>query len=189
MPGSITITLSGLTHSPAQDGLLGPDIRTVALACSRVLEAAARGAYPGTAKLSVSYSTADAVQASATATIVTAVATNSITINGAAFAGVSSNPTGDQWVVGSGGSADADSATNLAAAINASTTARVAGVVMATAASNVVTITAVVPGLAGNGITLTKSGAPITVTGSGFLAGGVGGGVCLAACRSGPTAL
>lgn len=175
MPGSITVTLSGLPYGPAREGLLGPDARTMTLAAARALQAAAAGAFPSTAKVHVAYSTSDAVQASATATIVTAVATNAVTINGAAITGVASGATADQWNVGSGGSADADSATNLAAAINASTTARIAGVVKATAASNVVTITAVVPGLAGNGITLTKTGAPITVTGSGFLAGGTGG--------------
>jgi hypothetical protein len=171
MPGSITVTLSGLPYGPAREGLLGPDARTMTLAAARALQAAAAGAFPSTAKVHVAYSTSDAVQASATATLSSAVATNAVTINGAAITAVASGATADQWNIGGD---DTASAVNLAAAINASTTARIAGVVKATSAAAVVTITAVVPGLAGNGITLTKTGAPITVTGSGFLAGGTG---------------
>lgn len=133
----------------------------------------------GTCSIAVGWGGVADVQASATATIVTAVATDSITINGVAFAGVASGPTGNQWIVGSGGTADADSATALAAAINAATTAKIAGYVTATAAAGVVTIKAIQPGLAGNMFTLTKNGTPITVTGSGFLTGGAGGNIAL----------
>jgi hypothetical protein len=62
----------------------------------------------------------------------------------------------------------------LAYAINNSTTAAIKRVT-ATAASNVVTITAKVAGPAGNAITLTSVGGTITVTGSGFLASGTAG--------------
>lgn len=114
------------------------------------------------------------VKASAIATIVAAVSGNKVTINGVDFAGVTSGATGNQWNVGSGGSADATSATNLAAAISNSTTPGIAGVVSASPASNVVTVQAVQPGAGGNSITFTAVGSPITVTGSGNLAGGAG---------------
>lgn len=116
------------------------------------------------------------VRASATATIVSAAANDAVTINGVAFTAIANggSPTGNQWAVGAGGTADADSATALAAAINASTTAKVQNYVTATAASNVVTIRAKQPGLAGNMFTLTDTGTTITVTGSGFLTGGAG---------------
>jgi phage tail sheath gpL-like len=114
----------------------------------------------------------DYVYASATATLVDAGATDSITINGVEFAAVVSGATGNQWNIGADDTADA---VNLAAAINASTTARVAGVVRATSALGVVTIRAKQPGLAGNCFTLTDTGTTITVTGSGFLASGTGG--------------
>lgn len=108
-------------------------------------------------------------KASATATLVSAVATNAVTINGVAFTAVASGASGNGWNIGG---TDTISATNLAAAINGSTSAGVAGVVTATSALGVVTVTAVQSGLTGNSVTFTKTGSPITVTGSGFLAGG-----------------
>lgn len=169
------ITRIAVTHAETS-GTMTPQLGQVdrynwATRAARYFEALAAGVK----NASVAFSVAEAsgVAASATATIVTAVATNKITINGVDFEGVASGATGNQWNVGSGGSADATSATNLAAAINGSVTARVTGVVTASAASNVVTITAVTKGLVGNCITLTRTGAPITVTGSGFLASGV----------------
>ncbi len=112
-----------------------------------------------------------AVKASATATLATAIATNAVTINAVAFTAVASGATGNQWNIGG---TDTISATNLAAAINGSVTAKIAGYVSATSSGAVVTISAVTPGLLGNLVTLTKTGTPITVTGAGFLASGAG---------------
>lgn len=146
--------------------------REVALTLARFFDRIACGINDASIEIVLNGTTG--VRASATATIVSAGATDSVTINGVEFAGVASGATGNQWVVGSGGTADADSATALAAAINASTTAKVAKYVTASAAANVVTIRAKQPGLLGNCVTLTDTGTTITVTGSGFLAGGAG---------------
>jgi hypothetical protein len=106
--------------------------------------------------------------ASATATLSSAVATNKVTIASHDFTAVASGATGDQWNIGADDNA---SAANLAAAINASTTSGVQGVVTASASGAVVTVTAVGGGTGGNAITFTKTGSPITVTGGGTLAG------------------
>ncbi len=97
-------------------------------------------------------------------TVTTLAASGAVLANGAAI----TNNTFDF------AGTDATTATALAYAINNSTTAAVQRVT-ATAASNVVTITAKVSGVAGNAITLTSVGGTITVTGSGFLASGSAG--------------
>jgi hypothetical protein len=74
----------------------------------------------------------------------------------------------DEWWLGS---TLAISATNLANAIRNSANAAIAGVVDATAAEAVVTVTADAGGTGGNAITFTKTGTHITVTGSGTLTG------------------
>lgn len=74
-------------------------------------------------------------------------ADETITINGVAFTCKDSGATGDQFNKGASVTA---AAANLAAAINASTTAGIAGVVTATSALGVITITADAPGLCGN---------------------------------------
>lgn len=129
----------------------------------------ASGAEQGT--LSVYVGGTAAVAASATATFSTIVATNKVTINAVDFECVNSGATGNQF---NKGADDTAAAVNCAAAINASTTTRVAGYVVATSALGVVTITALQKGIVGNSITLAKTGAPVTVTGSGFLASGAG---------------
>ncbi len=57
-------------------------------------------------------------------------------------------------------------ATNLAAAINASATALIAGYVTATSALAVVTITSAFYGLSGNQVTLASSGSTLVVSGA-----------------------
>lgn len=82
------------------------------------------------------------------------------------------------------GATAAESAANLAAAINAGSgagtaygTGTIANTdVTASVASDVVTVTAIVTGTAGNSIALTASGSDITASGTGNLAGGVGTG-------------
>jgi hypothetical protein len=95
-----------------------------------------------------------AIQAFGTITLSGMVATDTVTINGVVFTAVSSGATGNQFNIGG---SDTITATNLARAINASTTANVINVVFATSAANVVTVTAVQPGLQGNMNTLAAS--------------------------------
>jgi phage tail sheath gpL-like len=158
MPGSITVTLSGLTNGPAQEGVLGPDVRTMALAVARVLQAAAAGAYGSTARFSLSYSLTDSLQASGTLTI----SSGSGAVGGT-IAGTAKTVT---W-----GTSDTASAAALAVAINADATIK--GFVYATSAAGVVTLTALVPGVAGNRITLVASGTGVTASGA-TLASGTG---------------
>jgi hypothetical protein len=111
------------------------------------------------------------VAASGTATIVSAVAGNKLTINGVDFTAVVSGPSANEWVVGG---SDTESAHNLAAAINASTHEDIEGIVTADHTLGLVSVTAVTAGTAGNAITFTKTGNPITLNPlTGVLAGGV----------------
>jgi phage tail sheath gpL-like len=95
-----------------------------------------------------------AVQASGTVTLSSHVATNTVTINGVTFTAVASGATGNQYNIGA---SDSDTATSLAAAINASVTALLSGYVTAEANGAVVTVTAVWPGISGNMFTLAIS--------------------------------
>lgn len=99
--------------------------------------------------------------------IQSAIAGNVVTIAGVAFTAITNGsvPSGDQWDVGSGGTADADSCKALAAAINAAVDAAVvaAGIkayafTTTTSGASSVIITATKP------TTLAKTGAPITIT-------------------------
>lgn len=99
------------------------------------------------------------VQASGTLTCVSVIATNSVVINGVSFTAVDSAPGTNEFVR----TADnAVTATNLAAAINASATALISGYVTASALSNVVTVTSVFYGLSGNQATMSTTGGTIT---------------------------
>lgn len=109
-------------------------------------------------------------QASETVTLVGVVATDKVTINGHDFVAVAGAPVGDQFdVTGT----DAQDAANLAAAINASATAGILGIVTAVnvPGQNTVTITAVAYGTLGNAITVAQTGGHITVP-TATLAGG-----------------
>lgn len=93
-----------------------------------------------------------AVKATGTITLSSHVATNTVTVNGITFTCVASGATGNQYNVGA---SDTLTAEALAAAINANTT--LDGMVVATAASGVVTLTALIPGEIGNAVTLAIS--------------------------------
>lgn len=82
-----------------------------------------------------------------------------LTIANVVFTAKSSGATGNQFNIG--GSATITAA-NLAAAINAS--ANLSGIVTASSAAGVVTLTAVVPGKAGNGLQLSEGLSNATVT-------------------------
>lgn len=103
------------------------------------------------------------VRASGTFTLDTVVATDAITINGVTFTAVASGATGNQFNVGAD---DEETAANLAAAINASVTALVAGYVTASAAGEVVTVTSAFYGTAGNQTTIASADATIVASGA-----------------------
>lgn len=111
-----------------------------------------------------------AVAASGTVTVGTSVdADDTVTIGGVVFTAKASGATGDQWNISATASV---CATNLAAAINASTTAGAAGCFSAQANGAVVTITAAQPGKIGNAITLASSdGVDLVVSGTRLASG------------------
>ena len=111
-----------------------------------------------------------AVSASQTFTCGTVVATNNAVINGQAITAVASGAVNNQFNVGA---SPTESATNLAAAINASTTATINTFVSATSSGAVVTVFAQVPGTEGNVITTTSS-ANITAGGATLTGGSEG---------------
>lgn len=89
-------------------------------------------------------------------------------VNGVTFTAVTGTPTTNQFKIGATQQA---TMANFAAAINASTTAGVTGVLTASASGSVVTITALIPGRIGNGITTTSSLTNVTA-GAATLTGG-----------------
>lgn len=113
--------------------------------------------------------------ATGTITCASVAANDTVTTHGNTFTFVASPTTPLQVKIGG---TDAATAANLAAAINAYETRfsgslqKQAGIV-ATVASNVVTLRSVADGTAGNGITLTSSnGTRLAVSGAGTLTGG-----------------
>lgn len=94
----------------------------------------------------------NAVKATGTITLASHIATNTVTVNGITFTCVGSGATGNQYNVGG---TDTDTATNLAAALNANST--LDGMIVATSDAAVVTLTALHPGELGNAVTLAIS--------------------------------
>lgn len=90
-------------------------------------------------------------------------AADTVTINGVAFTARAANPAANEYVLSS---TAATNATNLAAAINASTTAKIKGTVFALAVGAVITIYAVDPGQGGNLFTCSESTANFTFAGA-----------------------
>lgn len=130
-------------------------------------EASYAGVTPPTISMSIE---GNAVRASATLTCVSVIATNTVVINGVSFAAVNSGATGNQFVRSG---TDSVTATNLAAAINASASALVSGYVTAVAASNVVTVYSVFYGIGGNQVTLTTGGGTIAASTARLIGGAV----------------
>jgi phage tail sheath gpL-like len=104
----------------------------------------------------------NATRASGTLTLASVVATNTCAINGVTFTAVASGATGNQFNVGV---SDTATATNLAAAINASASSLVSQQVTATSSGAVVTVYSKIYGVGGNTVTLTGS-ANITASGA-----------------------
>lgn len=113
--------------------------------------------------------TGNAVRASGTLTCVSVIATDTVLINGVEFAAVNSGATGNQFVRTADNTV---TATNLAAAINASVTALVSGYVTATSALGVVTVYSTNYGIFGNQVTMSTTGGTITSSVT-RLAGGI----------------
>ena len=111
------------------------------------------------------------VSATGTITLSAMIATDTITVNGTVFTCMASGASGNQFNVGL---SDTATATNAAAAINASATASVTNNVVATSSGAVITITSVDPGTVGNNIPIAIS-AHGSVSGGGKLASGTDG--------------
>lgn len=169
MASSLVVTIKSSEADPSrfapgstcdQEGMRG---------LTQLLEAC-RGGYSH-ASVDVQYSTSAPVAASGTLTLVSAVATDAITIGTTTFTATSTPSLSTDWEID--GADDTADAASLAAAINAHTT--VSQIVTATSALGVVTITAKQKGVVGNFIPMTSADATITASGTGFLAGGTGG--------------
>ena len=148
-----TILNIQIIHDRTRDFSLptSPSRHEVLARLGNLLAGLADGSFTGT---SLRYSTA-AVRASGTVTCAAVQADDTVTINGVTFTAKASGATGDQWNI-TGGNNTATAAA-LAAAINASTTVGVAGIVTASASLAVVTVQAIQAGRTGNAITLASS--------------------------------
>lgn len=105
-----------------------------------------------------------AVAATATITLASVAANTVLLINGVPFTATNGAATAGNNEFDISGGTDTLDATALAAAINASTTTGIAGVVTATSAAEVVTVTAVRSGRGGNAITIENLGVVATGT-------------------------
>lgn len=133
-----------------------------------LLDALATGTAKGT--VYVQSGSASPAAASGTFTLVSAVATDAITIGPVTFTATSSPSAETDWEID--GADDTADAAALAAAINAHST--VSQVVTATSAAGVVTVTAKQRGVVGNYINISSADATITASGAN-LTGGTGG--------------
>lgn len=95
-------------------------------------------------------------------------AADTVTINGVAFTARASGAVANEYNIGADATACAAA---LAAAINASTSAKIKNIILAESALGVVTLTCLVPGSIGNLCTLTESSANFTVAGANLASG------------------
>lgn len=160
-----TSTIVCITHTDTLD-LNGRDDKQAVLLLRNHLSGLASGAKRGTEVAIYPNGTA-AAKASGTFTLSSAVATNTASINGVTLVADTDFDVGAD---------DDETAANLADAINASTDALIDGIVTAAASGAVVTITAAMPGKAGNCITIEGTSPGTTLVASGArLTGGAGG--------------
>ena len=124
--------------------------RTTNKGISRFFQELSAGMRPAAVALRVG-----AVPATATLTLTgLPTAAQTFTLCGTSFTAIASGATGNQFNIGADATA---TAANIVTTINNSVSAAVAGVVTASSVAGVVTITAVVPGVAGNGYTLAET--------------------------------
>ncbi len=143
------VTVYSLIPGPAGNGItLSSTGGTITCAATRLAGA--------------TVATTEGVQASCTLTLVSVLNTQTVTINGVVYTAHTNTQANDQFDIS--GSDDADAAA-LCLAINNSTTAGSAAIV-ATVATNVVTVKARRGGTAGNLITVAVSAATVTISGS-----------------------
>jgi len=121
----------------------------------------------------------DALRAVGTVTVATAAANDTVTVAGSVYILVPAIEKVEQfdYTKVKVGATAAETAANLAAAINKREGNRSASQVIATAASNVVTVRAVAEGTSGNSITLAEVGSSFTVSGATLAGGSATGGI------------
>lgn len=109
------------------------------------------------------------VKATGTVTCASIADSDTVTINGVAFTAQDASPGANEFLQTGDDTADAAA---LAAAINASASAGISGIVTATSSGAVVTVSAAVPGKIGNAITLASSNGTRAAVSAARLAGG-----------------
>ncbi|GAC1590960.1 MAG: hypothetical protein NVS3B25_09940 [Hymenobacter sp.] len=154
---TVTINLTTTEVYPDRFDMAGRPLVTLRMLAA-AMEAISGGTRLGTVDIAISVSTG--AQASGTLTIASGTGVVGGSINGVAITVT--------WAT-----SDTVTATALAAAINASTNALVAGIVTASASAGVVTIKTLAKGKVGNSVTLTASGTGVTASGTN-LTGGAG---------------
>jgi hypothetical protein len=150
------------------------DVQAVSQLLQGVISGNVAGS-PPTVTVSIPENTA---RATGTFILTSAIATDAVSINGVSFTCVASGAGANQFNVGAD---DDETAENLAASINASVTALVAGYVTAaktteTASPATVTITSAFPGLAGNQTTIASADVTIVASGARLTGGAVDAG-------------
>lgn len=121
-------------------------------------------------------------KATGTITVGTEAAGDTVTVAGTVYTARDTlTGTGNEFLIAA---LPADTAVNLAAAINYAED-RATNAVRATAATNVVTVTAVADGTAGNALTLAETGSSFTVSGATLAGGTATGGILINADTTG----
>lgn len=168
-------TIVVLEHTDKIDGIASGQKQQSIQNVANFLQAALAGAKRGV-ELDIHANDGEAlVAASGTVTCAAADAADTVTINGVVFTGAAAEDV-DAAEFNVAGTDD-EAATSLAACINGSDEALIAGIVSASAEGPVVTVTAVQKGHTGNTITLASSdGTDLAVSGA-RLEGGTGGNV------------
>ena len=165
MASTLTITIT----SPVDQVQLNTDLRAQLdgkYEQIQDLESLMRAAASGDRAVTLALQFGATVQATGTLTLASVVATDAFAIGGTTLTGVAAAPTTSQFLIGAD---DEETAQNIAAAIALNPT--IAALVSASAAAEVVTITALAAGTGGNAITLTSADATIVPSASTLLGG------------------